>query len=564
MVYGSTVRTIPALVVVLGGLAYLIGTHVEGESPYAWALLLFALYVYRMLIARRALAAKMPPERLIAHSSVMSLFTASLGALAGGGLLYFFGRLPGESQALVTMICIGWIAGAVGVSGLYPRYIIPWFAAFGGSMVLCWLIYGHSNRFLVAVMLAFLVVYLSITVTEIGKTTARSIEIGFQNVNLNAQLKATLDTKSRFMNAASHDLRQPLHAIDLLRANLMSAADAGDAMRLARRLIRPIRALGSILDSLVLIARLEKPLEPTPVRFALSDLRDEMADEFQPYAEASDVMLSVRADAMDVECDRHLLTRCLRNLIDNAFKFTAVGSIRVDLRCPDRAALEVTVADTGQGIARDELERIFDAFYQAPGAGRARMHGVGLGLDIVDKLVTLMKGKISANSELGLGSTFRIQLPAPNAPSPPAAPAPPFEHADAGAIGTGLVLLFVEDDPTLQDEWFEWCSKQGHRSLFAGSVQEARALAANLPSPPDAIVADYHLPDGTGIEVIDLCKRAWPEVSMVLLTGDADPSIVEAAKAANATLLRKPADPHRVVNEIMALRESSHTNRTIE
>jgi len=561
IVYHSAVRSWFPLLVLLTSLAYLIGDHVRGPAPYVWAGTVYAIYLARTLIAYRALRRELDPIALTQHSAIVRGMTTLLGVLAGAGFIWFFRMLPAESQALVTMICVGWIAAAVGVSGAFPRFLLPWFAAFGISLVVAWWLYGSSHRELVAVLLALLVVFLWMTVLDLGKTTSESIRMRFENVDLlqaleqqKQKIQDAYDAKTRFMTAASHDLRQPLMSINLLYGSLMRATDPSAAMNIARKLGVPVRALESILDSLVEIARLDSGvIVPRRTPVDLSTLVNELEEEFVPVANAKDIAFHVRADHGIAVIDGQLTLRATRNLIDNAFKFTQRGSIDVDVRRVDDKALEIRVADTGCGIPPEELERVFEEYYQVDNPNRARDHGLGLGLAIVRRLAQVQGGTVALESTLGRGSTFRIRLPCETHDErrrEEAAPRP--KHAAASRVP--LRILYVDDDPDLQDSFAIWAESAGATMMFASQSSEAVAIAADPTTRPDIVIADYRLPGNThGLDLIDELRRRWTEIPAILLTGDASPSLAQAAADRRVHYVPKPVSPERLEDEILRI-----------
>ena len=560
LVYRNTVRTPFGIFMLLAALVYLVVSETGSPWPYAWSAAILAMHFVRSFMIRRALRRELAPAELMAHSRTTRAMTTFMGVLIAVGVLSFFARLSAETQALVTMVCIGWLAGVVGVFGAYPRYIRRWFILFGGSLALAWLVHLSAETVVISVLLALLVFFLWMTINDIGGKTVDSIRIRFENVELLERLKARQQeleevsmTKSRFMTAASHDLRQPLMSIALLQASLAQARTLDDARAVARKLGAPIESLESTLDSLVDIARLDagivKPrLEPT----ALADIGARLRDEFGPRLESVPLALDVQADDACVMLDAHLTTRILRNLIDNAIKFTASGHIDVAMRLQPGDRLAVTVRDTGRGIAKGDLPRVFDEYYRGEGTASGAK-GLGLGLSIVRRIVLILGGDIAIDSTEGAGTIVRLVLPATAAQAVAAAP------AEATATAPHVLarnLLFVDDDREIQDAVSMWAAHAGVAVIYASTGDEALHYAQSAAYRPDVVVSDYQMPGAlNGLELLRRLRERWPAVPAILLTGNSDQALPRAAAAQGIGFLPKPISVERfeaAIREIVA------------
>ncbi len=214
--------------------------------------------------------------------------------------------------------------------------------------------------------------------------------------------------KSRFLAAASHDLRQPLHALGLFAAKLPEHVQDAEGARLADRMRHSVESLESLLSSLLDISRLDAgAIEPRPQAIALDALLDRLAGDFAPVALERGLKLAVVRTRLVVRSDPVLLERIARNLVDNALKHTRRGGVVVGARRRgSRVAIEVH--DSGPGIPAEERERVFEEFYQIGNPERDRSRGLGLGLAIVRRLAGLLGHRIEVDSEPGRGSVFRV------------------------------------------------------------------------------------------------------------------------------------------------------------
>ena len=237
--------------------------------------------------------------------------------------------------------------------------------------------------------------------------------------------------KSRFLAAASHDLRQPLQTISLLQGMLEKRVHDEATRRLVHRLDETVRTMSSLLDKLLDINQLEAGIvRPAIVDFPINRLLEEMRTEFTYHTETNGLGWRVVPSGLTVRSDPRLLEQIIRNLLSNAVKYTAGG--RLLLGCRRRAdMLRIEVWDTGAGIPELELQAIFEEFHQLDNPARERSKGLGLGLAIVQRLSDLLGHKIDVRSRLGTGSVFSIEVPLGRAETA-REPVVPSQDEDAG------------------------------------------------------------------------------------------------------------------------------------
>jgi two-component system CheB/CheR fusion protein len=236
-----------------------------------------------------------------------------------------------------------------------------------------------------------------------------------------ADLEAANEAKSRFLSAASHDLRQPLQVLSLLEASLAVKVHDPTARKIVSDMAQGLRVTVGILDSLVEVSQLERGgIKPQLGDFALADLFDSLARELGPALRDKGLELRVVRPRAVVRSDRALLERILRNLLSNAVKYTRTGKVLIG--CRHRGAdVRIEVWDTGAGIGPEHLGRIFEEFYQVGNPVREAGNGQGLGLTIVARMARLLGHLVSVRSTLGKGSVFTVEVPLGNsalAPTP--------------------------------------------------------------------------------------------------------------------------------------------------
>jgi signal transduction histidine kinase/CheY-like chemotaxis protein len=351
---------------------------------------------------------------------------------------------------------------------------------------------------------------------------------------------ATL-AKSRFLAAASHDLRQPMHALGLFVARLEQLPHEPETQRLIGNVEASVRALQDLLDGLLDVSRLdagaEKPrIEPVEVEGLFRHLER----EFAAAAAQKGIRLRVRTGPYWVLSDSRLLYRMLLNLVSNAVRYTARGGVLVSCRRRGDGAL-FEVRDTGAGIPAGMQAEVFEEFVQLDNPERDRAKGLGLGLTIVKRTADLLGHPVSLDSVPGRGSCFRIAAPLARAPAPGAertADAPPADLR-------GLCVLVVDDDALARAALCELLGSWGCRVRAAASGAEA--FGGGAPAP-DLIACDYRLP-GTekAIDVIaGLRARFGAPIPAFLISGDTGAEVLRAAESAGLTLLHKPVRPARL------------------
>ncbi|MEO8683274.1 MAG: CheR family methyltransferase, partial [Devosia sp.] len=324
--------------------------------------------------------------------------------------------------------------------------------------------------------------------------------------------------KSRFLAAASHDLRQPLQSLKLVQGMLSKSIHDEAAKKLLARLDDTVGAMSGMLNTLLDINQIEAgTVQAHKVGFPIDDILRRLRGEFTYVAQAQRLKLVVVASSLIVLSDPHLLEQMMRNLLSNALKYTKTGKVLVG--CRRRGDnITVEVIDTGIGIPRRELDAIFDEYHQLHNEARERSQGLGLGLSIVRRLGDLLDHHVGVKSTPNRGSGFSISVPMVNV----ATIAAPMIAALAKAEKHLAKVLVVEDDPEIRDLMRLMLEQEGHEVLTAADGPLALDIVARTGFRPELIMADFNLPNGMdGIEVIaDLRGKLRTKVPAIILTGD--------------------------------------------
>lgn len=367
--------------------------------------------------------------------------------------------------------------------------------------------------------------------------------------------------KSRFLAAASHDLRQPLQTISLLQGMLEKRAHDAATLKLVRRLDETVSTMSSMLDKLLDINQLEAGIVcPTIIDFPIRRLLDEMRTEFALHTATNDLGWHVVESSLTVRSDPRLLEQIIRNLLSNAVKYTVKGKLLLGCRRHgDRLRIEVW--DTGPGIPELELQPIFEEFHQLDNPARERSKGLGLGLAIVQRLADLLGHKIDLRSRLGAGSVFTIEVPRGRAGAEDL-PAP-SQNEMAASTGSRGMILIVEDDPAVREMLQLLFDDEGHGTLVAADGHEALELAAQGPTLPDLIIADYNLPKGlSGLEMITrLQEQLQLAIPAIVLTGDISTDSLREIARHGCIHLNKPVrakELTRLAQRLLAKPSAAH------
>jgi two-component system CheB/CheR fusion protein len=380
------------------------------------------------------------------------------------------------------------------------------------------------------------------------KRTADALEVAKRQADL-----ATV-AKSRFLAAASHDLRQPLQTIALLQALLARSVKDEKAQQLIARLDDTLSTMSGMLNALLDINQIEAgTIRAEVISFPINDLLGRLRDEFTYLAQAQGLALDVVSCGLLVRSDPRLLEQIIRNLLSNALKYTRRGKIL--LGCRRRGGmLSIEIWDTGVGIPAAELHTIFEEYHQLDNAARERSRGLGLGLAIVQRIADLLGHAVRVRSHPGKGSVFAIEVMLA-----PAGTVQPLEYQRHDGIAedarhTGVILV-IEDDPDVRDLLANFLSDEGHRTLTASDGNTALELVAQGTLRPDLILADYNLPNGmNGLQVAaTLRERIRHEIPIVVLTGDISTAVLRDITLQDCVQLNKPVKLKELTRVIQGL-----------
>ena len=390
-----------------------------------------------------------------------------------------------------------------------------------------------------------------------------SLQMRFEKEALAEQLAGQMaatqrasEEKTRFFAAASHDLRQPLHAIALFGAVLDKELQGQPTHAHAQRLMGAVHSLGTSLDTMLDVSRLDAGVIEADVQdVPLNTVLQALHPSFASRAEERELQLRLRATPVWVRTDPHLLQRLLGNLIENAIKYTARGGVLVVAR-PRGAQVWIDVVDTGIGIAPEHADRVFDEFYQVDNPGRDRTRGLGIGLSIVRRLSLLLNHPVRLRSWPGHGTRFRVTVPRAKPTPEPTLYSRPATLAASQALPRRVLL--VDDEADITDALSAFLQTWGVASETARD-EDGAALALQAAAvrqePFDAMLCDYRLAEGAdGLAASQrLRARFGLALPVLLITGETAPDRLQRVRDSGVPVLFKPVDPDRLLQALARL-----------
>jgi signal transduction histidine kinase/CheY-like chemotaxis protein len=460
------------------------------------------------------------------------------------------GRL--DMQLIIWVLICGIVSGAVTAYGAYLPALYASLLPMVGIPLAWMVVQDDWQHYLIAVtILAWIVAHVE-QARRYSATIQETVRLRFENEDLVGGLrreKAIAEeasaAKSRFLAAASHDLRQPVHALSLFVAALRPRVSEGEAVSLLDHVDSSVRAMSGLFNGLLDISRLDAGVvEVNRHSFAIQPILERICRDHAADAQAKGVRLSLKPCSVVVKSDPVLLERIVRNIVANAVAYTDRG--RVVVGCRRGATLSVQVWDTGRGIPPAEQEQVFKEFYQVGNPERDRTKGVGLGLAIVKRLTALLGHPLQMRSQPEKGTMFRLDVPLSASADPD--PARLELPAVPSVLGSGLILV-VDDEVAIQAAMKSLLGDWGYQCIVAGSFDEMVQRIANCPDRPQLIISDYRLRgQDDGIDIIERLRSEYndDEIPGMLITGDTAPDRLREAQESGLLLLHKPVPNSRL------------------
>jgi signal transduction histidine kinase/CheY-like chemotaxis protein len=397
----------------------------------------------------------------------------------------------------------------------------------------------------------------SVLCGRLRKTDGHVAEIALLH-DKNSQLAEAGQNKSRFLAAASHDLRQPMHALGLFVAQLRIHMTSAEGNSLVDRIDDAVTGMNELFNALLDITKLDAgALTPTIIEFPVAELLERIGGTFAAVAQEKGVSLRLVSSSAWVRSDAVLLERIVLNLVSNAVRYTTSGGIVVG--CRRRGVLlRVDVADSGPGIPEDQRRKIFGEFYRLADATKTNQAGLGLGLAIVERLCALLDHAIEVTSTPGKGSRFSVTVPmaAPSALSKSDQP----QQASLD-VARGKLVVVIDHDALVLESMRGLLCNWGCRVVTAATPEAALTDVKRIgrEARPDLIISDYHLADGqSGITAIAKLRELYGTVPAFVMSGDTAPESLREARESGHHLLHKPVQPITLRAMVSRLLKSGH------
>jgi len=401
-----------------------------------------------------------------------------------------------------------------------------------------------------AIMSVIYLSALSVLCQELGKRVEHSITQDFRNAELLEEVREAKDTadkanlaKSQFMAAASHDLRQPLHAQGILLETLRSRLNNSDLGDITDKIVQSNASLNTLFNALLEISQLDAgTIKVHPSHQSLSMIIKIILDEFRQIAEKKNISLTYSGPDLTVYSDSVLLTRVLRNLVSNAIKFTEKGEVTIQVE-RNKNKVRIAVDDTGIGIPVENQSMIFNEYTQLGNKSRDRSKGIGLGLALVRRMCYLLDHELKVESVLGKGSSFSLIVPLGDTDKI-------FVDTDEQVANpvTGIDILLIDDEQPILDAMKTMLSDWSCQCRCFTTLKQAESSLEDNDSLPDIIISDYRLTDDvTGMDAIRRLRSCFGrDIPALLISGDTDPDLLKQAQREDFYLLHKPLKPTKL------------------
>jgi signal transduction histidine kinase/CheY-like chemotaxis protein len=537
----------------------LLGSAVPQYDQFVWAGCFALCQTARIQCARRHL-----PRRLASAQACFGLTAAFSGLLVGAPISLFAHLLSMQHLLALGLICIGWLAITVGMHTAFRAQALLHSACILVQIAVAWV---QTPLPAPELGLPALAVY-AFLLTRLGEKSYSALRDSVTQSSERRQLVRKLtqairsarqahDTARKFLACASHDLRQPASALGLLTTVLRERCTDPAITPLVQGIERSSHAMGELLDSLLNLSRLDAGvIEPRPQWLSVEAMIAELRLEFDARASEKGLSLRFSSDGGSLLCDPVLLGRCLRNLLDNAIRYTPSGSISIVAQ-PTQHGFMFRVSDSGIGIAPELHQRVFEDHYQVERASHEGVRGLGLGLAIVKRLASLMSAEVQVQSDGQSGSCFTLRFAAehyrPQSGSDHSPPQVESASQQAHTIEACLPrILLVEDDAELARAMTLLLRSRADRidHVFSveGALHRLRTRQFNL------LITDLHLPGSIdGLHLVEHARQIHPGIKCLLATGDTSLPTHERARRAGVTLAIKPLSAHALDQALLLL-----------
>ena len=533
LVYKQNARAFIPLAITIGLIAFLLNRTIDSSLALLWFAVAFTFLSIRLIVLHWINKSdRWNHETKLSWICILSVINGSMHASS----LIFFSALPEVDRAILSMILMALGAGSVGTSAGYQPVFWCYTTPVLLSSSVSWLFNVYSTiPQLYAIWIGISMLFLFATLASLSHHTFRyftsSVIAISREKSLTQQLTTALEqaqlekskaeasnrSKVRFLAAASHDLRQPVHVLTLFSAALQQQNLSDEAMKISGDMEKAISSLASQLHSLLDVSKLDAGIvEPKLANLSYSGLVETLVRESLYDAEMAGLTIASEVEPdIKILTDSIMLTQIVRNLLTNAIKYTHRGSITVKLHKRD-GQIVLQIIDTGVGIAENDRNNVFEEFYQVGNTHRDASEGLGLGLSIVQRLCNLLGASIELDSSIGQGTSVTVVHPVGeheyNAITVEPSSKTPIRNY-------GFKIHVIDDQILIRQGTCTLLDSLGCETSSAASTAESLAMVRS--DNPDVFFVDLRLEGGdSGLYAIESLQPIFPEAHFIMISGD--------------------------------------------
>ena len=544
---------LPAIIIapLLGGLfsSWVLWNAVNNNYLIIGMAGIFTISLLRVFLYRSFLSS---PEQQL-HTKKWRNFAISgaliSGIIWGSAAIFLYPPLNAEYQifllVLLALVPVAPIAAMAVYMPAFYAYYIPCITPYILTLAFSDNIAAQMTALLLIMMLGATINFAH----QYSKTLKESLRLKLQLSDKTKMLEHAAQVKTQFMAAASHDLRQPTHAIGLFTESLRKGISDEQNAILLKNIDTSLQGLRSMLNEMLDISRLDADVVSINSKcISTGEFLHRLYTEYAPLAKEKNLQLRIHIHDEMIYSDPTQLERILRNLLSNAIKYTAEGGILLSCRKRQENII-IQVYDTGSGIPNDQLDNIFLEFTQINNPARDASQGLGLGLAITKRLCQLLGVELNVRSRIGHGSVFTLKIKTED--SSPNNTDHRQEISPSGHTSPpqNLSILVIDDNAQVRASMASLLESWGNRVLHADSAETAIAQLGKKPtSLPDIMLIDYRLSaNKTALDAINLLNKTFDKkIPTIIITGDTDPARIREAHDSGLMLLHKPISPDRL------------------
>lgn len=507
---------------------------------------------------------KFDPQHLRPFKLSIIIGSAFAGIIWGTmGILYF----PLQDQTYQFFLLMSLFAMTGGSAFTYSLYL-PGYFAYVPSILLPitvqFFMFGDKLHNTLGIVSAVFLLVLTAFNVKINKNFKTSLALRFENILLVDQLKQQKNeaeradnAKSKFLAAASHDLRQPLYSLGLFTSVLDESANDAKTRKIVDQINMSVDALKSLFDALLDISKLDAgAVKVKKMSFPIQSTIDRLANAFDLQASEKGLAINWPTCPYHVISEADLLEQILRNYLENAIRYTESGEITV--KCDvNGSIMTISVSDTGIGIPQDELTDIFVEFHQLGNTQRDRKKGLGLGLAIVDRTAKLLGHVIDVDSTIGVGSTFSIQIQQIERNVDRLDTT--VNHKTDTLSEPPMLIAVVDDEESIREGMFQLLQLWQYEVVIAASADALITKLESLQQKPDLLITDFRLANEmTGADVVTLLNTKFDQsIPVLIITGDTDQKRLEKMNTGKWQVLHKPVPAAKLRAFIRSVQSNS-------